>query len=118
MAKRFYYGGQAVIEGVMMRGQKTMVTAVRRPDGGLAIDTQPLAAIYTGWMRKTPLIRGIIVLIEAWFWVLRLCSTRLMYLWRRKRRRFRGTGLGYGSCFPGLCCCPVLYRSPFPHQVA
>jgi len=63
--QRFYYGGQAVVEGVMMRGRNTMVTAVRRPDGELAIDTQPLAAIYTGWMRKTPLIRGIIVLIEA-----------------------------------------------------
>lgn len=65
MAKRFYYGGQAVIEGVMMRGQKTMVTAVRRPNGGLAVAVQPLPTIYTGWMRKAPLIRGIIVLIEA-----------------------------------------------------
>ena len=63
--QRFYYGGQAVVEGVMMRGRNTRVTAVRRPGGELAIDTQPLAAIYTGWMRKTPLIRGIIVLIET-----------------------------------------------------
>ncbi len=63
--KRFYYGGQAVVEGVMMRGRKTMVTAVRRPDGGLAIDTQLLPALYYGWLRQTPLIRGIIVLIEA-----------------------------------------------------
>jgi len=65
MTKRFYYGGQAVIEGVMMRGRKAMVTTVRRPGGGLAMDTQPLAGIYSGWMRKTPLIRGIIVLIEV-----------------------------------------------------
>jgi len=65
MAKRFYYGGQAVMEGVMMRGRKAMVTAVRRPGGELAIDTQPLAGIYTGWVRRTPLIRGIIILIEA-----------------------------------------------------
>jgi len=63
--KRFYYGGQAVIDGVMMRGQKNMVIVVRRSDGELAVDTQPLPAIYTGWMRKAPLIRGIIVLIEA-----------------------------------------------------
>ncbi|GAI32606.1 unnamed protein product, partial [marine sediment metagenome] len=48
-----------------MRGQKTMVTAVRRPSGELAIDTKPLPAIYTGWMRRAPLIRGVIVLIEA-----------------------------------------------------
>ncbi|MEE8413277.1 MAG: DUF1385 domain-containing protein [Dehalococcoidales bacterium] len=65
MAKRFYYGGQAVVDGVMMRGQKTAVTAVRRPDGGLAINTQLLSGLYTGRMRKTPLVRGIIVLIEA-----------------------------------------------------
>ena len=65
MAKEFYYGGQAVIEGVMLRGQKTVVTAVRRPGGGLAMDVRPLSAIYTGWMRRAPLIRGIIVLIEA-----------------------------------------------------
>ena len=65
MAKRFYYGGQAVIEGVMMRGRKTRVTAVRRPNGGLALDIQPLPTIYSGRMRRTPLIRGVIVLIEA-----------------------------------------------------
>ena len=64
-AKRFFYGGQAVIDGVMIRGQKTMVTAVRRPGGGLAMDIRPLAALYTGWMRRTLLVRGIIVLIEA-----------------------------------------------------
>jgi len=65
MDKRFHYGGQAVIEGVMIRGRKSVVTAVRRPNGGLTMKIQPLAAIYTGWMRRTPLIRGIIVLIEA-----------------------------------------------------
>ena len=65
MTKRFYYGGQAVIEGVMMRGRKAMVTAVRHPGGGLAIEAQPLAGIYSGRMRRTPLIRGIIIVIEA-----------------------------------------------------
>jgi len=63
--KKFYYGGQAVIEGVMMRGQKAMVTAVRRPNGEVSTDTRPLEGIYTGWMRKTPLLRGVIVLIEV-----------------------------------------------------
>jgi hypothetical protein len=53
------------MEGVMMRGRKAMVTAVRRPGGELAIDTQPLAGIYTGWVRRAPLIRGVIILIEA-----------------------------------------------------
>jgi len=65
MDKRFHYGGQAVIEGVMIRGRKAVVTTVRRPGGGLAVDIRPLAAIYTGWMRRAPLIRGVIVLIES-----------------------------------------------------
>jgi uncharacterized protein YqhQ len=49
----------------MMRGRKAMVTAVRRPNGELAMDSQPLGGIYSGWMRRTPLLRGIIVLIEV-----------------------------------------------------
>ena len=65
MAKKFYYGGQAVIEGVMMRGQKTAVTAVRKPNDEVALNVKQLSTIYTGWMRKTPLIRGIVVLLEA-----------------------------------------------------
>jgi uncharacterized protein YqhQ len=65
MDKKFNYGGQAVIEGVMMRGRKAAVTAVRRPGGDLAMDIKPLASVYTGWMRRAPLIRGIIVLIES-----------------------------------------------------
>jgi uncharacterized protein YqhQ len=65
MSERFYYGGQAVIEGVMMRGRKAMVTAVRRPGGGVALDTQPLGGVYSGWVRRAPLLRGVIVLLEV-----------------------------------------------------
>ena len=47
MAK-FYYGGQAVLEGVMMRGRKRMAVAVRAPNGDMVIHEEPLtAAIYT-----------------------------------------------------------------------
>ena len=65
MGKRFYYGGQAVIEGVMIRGRKTVVTAVRRPNGEMTMKIQSLSPIYTGWVKRTPFMRGIIVLIEA-----------------------------------------------------
>lgn len=63
--QRFHYGGQAVIEGVMIRGQKNMVTVVRKTNGEMVIDKQPLSTLYTGWMRSAPLIRGIVVLIES-----------------------------------------------------
>ena len=65
MTRPFYHGGQAVIEGVMMRGERNFAISVRRPDGKLEIIRQPLASIYKGRLRKTPLVRGIIVLIET-----------------------------------------------------
>ncbi len=63
--KQFNYGGQAVIEGVMIRGRKYLVTAIRKPDGSITLDKQPLSSLYTGKLRAMPLFRGIIVLIEA-----------------------------------------------------
>ena len=65
MNKPFYYGGQAVIEGVMMRGERDLAMSVRRPDGKLEVIKQPLSNIYKGRLRKTPLVRGVIVLIET-----------------------------------------------------
>ncbi|MFP4641048.1 MAG: DUF1385 domain-containing protein [Chloroflexota bacterium] len=65
MAKRFHYGGQAVIEGVMMRGPKLVKTAVRKPDGKIVSKTEPLNSIYTGRLRKMPFLRGIFTLIET-----------------------------------------------------
>jgi len=65
MAKPFYHGGQAVIEGVMMRGKRNLAMSVRRPDGKLQVIKQPLANIYKGRLREIPLVRGVIVLIET-----------------------------------------------------
>ena len=65
MAERHYYGGQAVIDGVMMRGQKTLVTAVRHPKGDIVTDTQALSPLYSGGARRMPFVRGIIVMIES-----------------------------------------------------
>ncbi len=65
MAK-FYYGGQAVIEGVMMRGQSTMAVAVRGPDGKIVVHEEPLAAaIYRKRWGSWPLIRGVRMLWDA-----------------------------------------------------
>jgi uncharacterized protein YqhQ len=63
--EQFHYGGQAVIEGVMIRGRKYLVTALRKPDGSIGVNKQPLHSLYTGKLRTWPLIRGIIVLIES-----------------------------------------------------
>jgi hypothetical protein len=65
MARDFRYGGQAVMEGIMIRGQKTSATAVRRPNGEVVVNSKPLPRLYTGRLRQTPFVRGIIVLIES-----------------------------------------------------
>ncbi len=65
MTEKFRYGGQAVMEGVMMRGAKTIATVVRRPNGSLAKDVHPLHPIYTGRWRKIPFTRGVIAMLEA-----------------------------------------------------
>jgi hypothetical protein len=63
--KPFNYGGQAVIEGVMMRGRQNVAIAVRRPDGEIDVTGQPLASVYKGRFRELPFTRGVVVLIET-----------------------------------------------------
>jgi uncharacterized protein YqhQ len=62
--KKYNYGGQAVIEGVMIRGRTSMVTAVRRPNNEINVDVKPLSSA-TSTIRRIPLVRGVVVLIEA-----------------------------------------------------
>ena len=65
MAK-FNYGGQAVIEGVMMRGRKQMAVAVRAPNGEIVLHEEPLtAAIYTKKWGQWPFVRGLGMLWDA-----------------------------------------------------
>ncbi len=46
------YGGQAVIEGVMMRGQKAVAIAMRAPDGKIVVHKEKLDAIYQSRITK------------------------------------------------------------------
>lgn len=59
-------GGQAVIEGVMMRGQDKVAVAVRQPDGDIVIDVNPVNSIKDKYpVLKKPLLRGVIALCES-----------------------------------------------------
>ncbi len=63
--QRFAYGGQAVLEGVMMRGRRQATVAVHRPNGELALKhILVAAATRPAWMRL-PIIRGLVGLREA-----------------------------------------------------
>lgn len=59
------YGGQAVIEGVMMRGQKAYAVAMRTPDGRIVVHTEKLANVYRSKIAKIPFLRGMILLWDA-----------------------------------------------------
>jgi uncharacterized protein YqhQ len=59
------YGGQAVIEGVMMRGQKAFAIGMRAPDGKVVVHTERLGAVYRSAITKIPFLRGILLLWDA-----------------------------------------------------
>ena len=56
-------GGQAIIEGVMMRGPKKIAMAVRKPDGEIIIEEKEANSI--GKWGKIPLVRGVIAFISS-----------------------------------------------------
>lgn len=59
-------GGQAVIEGVMMRGPSHIATAVRKPDGEIIVNKKEFVTISDRYpILKKPLIRGCVALFES-----------------------------------------------------
>ncbi|OQA22795.1 MAG: hypothetical protein BWY63_00624 [Chloroflexi bacterium ADurb.Bin360] len=59
------YGGQALIEGVLMRGPHVAAVAVRHPDGTIDVKTQSLGKLYTGPLSKIPFVRGLPMLWDS-----------------------------------------------------
>jgi len=59
------YGGQAVIEGVMMRGTQSVAIAMRAPNQEIIIHSEPLSAIYRSKIIKIPFLRGLVILWDA-----------------------------------------------------
>ena len=59
------YGGQAVIEGVMMRGTHNVAIAMRNPLKEITIYKEPLGALYKNKIIKIPFLRGLVMLLDA-----------------------------------------------------
>src|SRR4030066_2492687 len=59
------YGGQAVIEGVMMRGTHSVAIAMRTPAKDIAIHKEPLGTLYKQKIIKIPFLRGLVMLFDA-----------------------------------------------------
>ena len=64
--KQTYIGGQAVMEGVMMRGKRVYTVAVRKPDGEIVIDKQPVHTLADRYpILRWPILRGVLAFIES-----------------------------------------------------
>jgi uncharacterized protein YqhQ len=59
------YGGQAVIEGVLMRGKSSVAMATRAPNNEIVVHQEKLTGIYTSNLAKIPFLRGLIILWDA-----------------------------------------------------
>jgi uncharacterized protein YqhQ len=65
-ASGFHYGGQAVIEGVMMRGARNMAVAVRQPSGAILVHSEVLpSGLYNSTIGRLPLVRGLTMLWDT-----------------------------------------------------
>jgi len=63
---RYSYGGQALIEGVMMRGRDAIAVALRHPDGRIVYETERLESGVHGFKgAKWPFVRGLVILYET-----------------------------------------------------
>ena len=59
------YGGQAVIEGVMMRGSQYVAIAMRNPEDEIVLHTEKLGSIYQSKAAKIPFVRGLVMLWDT-----------------------------------------------------
>jgi len=89
----YTYGGQALIEGVLMRGRDAIAVALRAPDGRIVYATERLDAGFHGtrWS-KLPLVRGLVVLYETL-----IVGTRWLVRSANVQAEEQGVELGKGS---------------------
>jgi uncharacterized protein YqhQ len=90
---RFTYGGQALIEGVLMRGRDAIAVAFRHPDGRIVWATERLdSGIHGKRWAKLPLVRGLVVLYETL-----IVGTRWLVRSASLQAADEGVELGKGS---------------------
>jgi len=90
---RFNYGGQALIEGVLMRGRDAIAVAFRHPEGHIVWDAESLSKGPHAWrFAKAPFARGLIVLYETL-----VVGTRWLVRSANIQASAEGVQLGKGS---------------------
>ncbi|GAB6172761.1 DUF1385 domain-containing protein [Paradesulfitobacterium aromaticivorans] len=93
MGRPVQYGGQAVIEGVMMRGPRESAIALRLPNGEIEVTRQPIRAWAARPLLKLPIIRGFVALLES----LVVGTKALTYSANRAVGEEEGEELGFGE---------------------
>ena len=90
---RYNYGGQALIEGVLMRGRDAIAVAFRHPDGRIVYATERLdTGLHAKRWAKLPLVRGLVVLYETL-----IVGTRWLVRSASLQAADEGVELGKGS---------------------
>jgi len=87
------YGGQAVIEGVMIRGRRTVALACRQPDGGIYRYREALdSPLLTSKVARAPFIRGVLVLTESLRYGMRMLMRSADVQLAAEAQQLRGGG--------------------------
>ena len=101
MAK-FHYGGQALIEGVLMRGRNALAVALRHPDGSIVWATERLdLGLRARRAMKLPFVRGLVLLYDTLVtgtrWLVRSATLQALALEESGGKPATGDGPGAGS---------------------
>lgn len=99
---RFQYGGQALIEGVLMRGRNALAVALRHPDGEIVWATERLdLGLRARRAMKLPLIRGLVLLYDTLVtgtrWLVRSATIQALALEEAEARKGGGAGSSAAS---------------------
>ena len=87
------YGGQALIEGVLMRGKKYVVASMRGPDGEIVTEQEKLEGIYKTSLAKIPFFRGLVILWDSLGLGMKYITLSANVQAEEEEEKIEGTGL-------------------------
>jgi len=122
VANKIAVGGQAVLEGVMMRSPRAMAVAVRRPDGSIAEWDEPWRGASDRFpVLKRPFLRGVVTLVESLVNGLQALSYSAREAFPQEDRKAGKDGPGnleLGLTMTAAFAAAVLLFVAIPHGVA
>lgn len=106
------YGGQALIEGVLMRGKNYLAAAFRKPDGEIVVHSEPLSKIYQSRITKIPFLRGIVVLWDALGLGMKYLTMSANYQTEEEEEKIEGPALYLTLAFSLLVAALLFFVGP------